>query len=63
VWVTKRINITARDFEAAKPEISNVLLDKKRQIKFAEWFDKELAKAKVEVYHYGRWNPKYQLVS
>jgi parvulin-like peptidyl-prolyl isomerase len=63
VWVTKRTNIIPRDFEAAKAEISEVMLDKKRKTLFAVWFDKQLSKAKVEVFHYGTWKPKYQLVS
>jgi hypothetical protein len=63
VLVTKRTDISARDFRAAKDEIAAILTKRKRQTLFTTWFDEQLVKAKVEVRHYGRWNSKYQLIS
>lgn len=62
VLVTRRTDIGARDFEAAKADISTVVTNRRRQELFGNWFDEQLAKTRVEVHHYGRWQPEYQLV-
>jgi hypothetical protein len=54
----------AMGFEEAKPDLTRVLEDEKRQNLFYDWFNKRLSEAAVKVAaYYGKWDRTDQLVS
>jgi hypothetical protein len=54
----------AMTFEQVKPELTKVLEDEQRQRLFFDWFNKQLAAAKVEISGwYGKWDASSQLVT
>jgi hypothetical protein len=46
-------------FDDVRAELTDIVTDKQRSALFQQWFDKQLAAAKVKVTsHYGKWNAK-----
>lgn len=61
---TKREDLPALTLDQARPELAEIVKDKKRLAVFEQWFEKQFAAAKVDVDgYYGKWNPSFQAVT
>ncbi|MGQ0623442.1 MAG: peptidylprolyl isomerase, partial [Sporichthyaceae bacterium] len=60
----KREDLPALTLDQARPELIEIVKDKKRLAVFEQWFEKQFAAAKVDVDgYYGKWNASFQAVT
>jgi PPIC-type PPIASE domain len=57
VFVERRQELPRLTFDDLRPELTNTLVERQRYRMFQDWFDQQLAKAKIAVDgYYGKWN-------